>query len=290
MGDLSSSEAAAALGVSRSTLLRWFREGRISHAERDHRGWRRFHQKDIDRIRRELGQDSESRGDPEERKRWQRMSSYLRRVPAFRALAQRVLDELASCARFQGHLAGERLFAPGDHTTGLKILVKGRVRIFRVSQDGREQTLAVVTPFSLLDEAALFRSESTHRSFATCVQSSTVLILPISRVKVLTQEHPQLALAFLREFSNRIEDLEDRLEGLVLLSLEQRVARTLLDWSREQSSLKLEVPVTTAAWATFVGAARESLSRALLRFERDELIRRSGRHLEILNPEGLEHL
>ena len=290
MTELSSSEAAAALGVSRSTLLRWFREGRISATERDHRGWRRFCQKDIERIRRELGQRTATKEDPEEKKRWQRLRSYLRRVPAFRALSQEVLRDLASCSRFHGLLAGARLFAPGDTARGLQILVKGRVRIFRVSQDGREQTLAMVTPFSLLDEAALFRSDKTHRSFAHCEESSTVLVLPISRVRELTREHPQLAQAFLREFSSRIEDLEDRLEELVLLNLEQRVARTLLDWATETKKNRFRLPLTTAAWANLLGAARESLSRALLRFERDGLIERKGRDITLVDREGLERL
>ena len=45
-------EAARRIGCSRSTLLRWFREGRVRDVSRDRRGWRVFTKADIDRIRR----------------------------------------------------------------------------------------------------------------------------------------------------------------------------------------------------------------------------------------------
>ncbi len=45
-------EAARRIGCSRSTLLRWFREGKVADVARDRRGWRIFTEEDISRIRR----------------------------------------------------------------------------------------------------------------------------------------------------------------------------------------------------------------------------------------------
>ena len=45
-------EAARRIGYSRSTLLRWFREGKVVDVARDRRGWRVFTEEDINRIRR----------------------------------------------------------------------------------------------------------------------------------------------------------------------------------------------------------------------------------------------
>ena len=44
-------EAARRIGISRPTLLRWFREGRVADVEKDRRGWRRFTDEDIRRLR-----------------------------------------------------------------------------------------------------------------------------------------------------------------------------------------------------------------------------------------------
>jgi predicted site-specific integrase-resolvase len=49
---MSTQEAAERLGVSRQTLLRWFREGRVADTvRRDRNGWREFSSDDIERIR-----------------------------------------------------------------------------------------------------------------------------------------------------------------------------------------------------------------------------------------------
>lgn len=48
---LQTNEAACEIGVSRQTLLRWFRDGLVSDVKRDARGWRIFTKKDIARIR-----------------------------------------------------------------------------------------------------------------------------------------------------------------------------------------------------------------------------------------------
>ena len=50
----STDEVAKELGLSKSTLLRWFREGRISDVKRDRNNWRVFTAADIERIRKVL--------------------------------------------------------------------------------------------------------------------------------------------------------------------------------------------------------------------------------------------
>jgi CRP-like cAMP-binding protein len=280
--EYSASQAAKKLGVSRNTLLRWFREGRLGPVERDRNWWRLFRDDDLLRIGRELERLPAARPIEESGKR---MRSYLRRVPTFTQLPEAVLDSLAEVARFQGFLRGQLLFAPGEHTRGLYILVKGRVRIYRASLEGREQTLAVVTPYQTLGESVLFRHNQQHANHALCLESSTVIALPLPALRQLTAEYPQLATAFLREFSRRIEDLESRLEELALLSLEQRLARWLLE--QAGSASEVEQVLSLAEMASYLGVARESLSRALLRFSNDGLVQRDGRRILIKDREAL---
>lgn len=283
----SASQAAERLGISRSTLLRWFREGRISHVARDFRGWRTFSEEDLTRIQRELGEPVPSEEPPEEYRSRARMRAYLRGVPAFHQMSETLIDELARCARFLGLLAGQRLFGPGDRTQGLLILVKGKVRISRVAHDGREQVLAVATPYQTLGETVLFKDDERHTSYATCLEGSTVMVLPLTRVRQLTRQHSELALCFLAAFSQRIVGLEDRVEELAFLSLDQRLARTLLDWAKNDV---VELPMAMAELASLLGVARESLSRALIRLSKDGMLERNGQTIKLLDPEALRQV
>ncbi len=272
---MSTQAAAELLGVSRSTLLRWFRQGRIRAVGRDRNGWRQISRADLERIRRELGEPRAAQPGHTN----PRLRTYLRNVPTFRNLPDEVIDHLAEEAPFQGFLRGQSIFVPGDQSRGLYILVKGRVRVHRISLEGREQTLRVAVPFQTLGESLLFRPGQRHSNHALCLESSTTMILSAGRLTALTDAFPVLAQAFLREFSQRIQDLEVRLEETALLSLEQRVARLLTEEEAVEASPR--------EMAAYLGAARESVSRVLLRFAKDGLVRKEGRVFEILDRAGL---
>lgn len=278
------SEAATRLGVSRPTLLRWFRDDRISPVGRDWRGWRSFTEADIERIQRELGQTDKATEVSVNPK----MLSYLSRVPAFSRLSAAVLTKLAECARFRGFLKGSLFFSPGERCSGLHLLVKGRVHVLRLSPEGREQLLAVVVPFQTLGEAAIFCASETHSSYAICQEGSTVLTLPLAKTRSLTMLFPELALAFLNEFANRIEDLERRLEETALYPLEKRLASYLLKHANRQNQVALAV--SNSALASRFGVARESVSRTLAKFEEQGMICRQGRTISLLSRSELASL
>jgi excisionase family DNA binding protein len=56
-GKMNTATAAKRLGVSKVTLLRWFREGKIADVGRDRNKWRVFTSADIARIRKQMGLD-----------------------------------------------------------------------------------------------------------------------------------------------------------------------------------------------------------------------------------------
>ena len=273
---LSTSQAAARLGVARNTLLRWLREGRIPEGRRDRNGWRVFSSDEVEELARLLAPGPHA---VVLDAKLERMCAYLQRVPIFTSLSGEMLAKLAQVAQFRGLLKGQHVFQPGDVSKGLYVVVKGRVRVVRTSADGKEQTLALVVPFQTLGESTLFGG-SRHSSLARCLEGSTVVLLPTHGVRRLTLESPQLAQAFLREFSRRIEDLEDRLEGQALLSLEQRLARYLLDPASPVLRL--------GEIASFLGAARETVSRLLARWDKAGWISRKASGIVVLD-EGRLH-
>lgn len=279
---LNSSQAAERLGVSRATLLRWFRDGRVSDVGRDWRGWRVFRQADIDRIQRELGAVVSSR-----QQGGSKMRDYLSRVPAFRSLKDSLLQELAETASFRGYLKGKFVFQPGQTCTALHLVVKGKVRVFRLSPEGKENLLAVVVPHSTLGEAAIFGKGRAHSSFAQCEIGTTILSLPLQKVQDLTKDYPDLALSFLAEFASRIQSLEQRLEEMAHYPLERRLANYL---TREATAGKEARLLPTSELASLLGVTRESVSRTLSRFEDLGWIERFGGKFRVVNEARLSDL
>lgn len=275
----STSEVARTLGISRNTLLRWFREGRVPDGPRDRNGWRVFGEADVEALRAYAAGPSKAAA-PDER--LGKMCAYLAQVPMFQGLPRSALEALAGTARFLGVPSGQRIFSQGDTSRGLYIVAKGRVRVSRLSQQGREQTLAIAEPFQTLGEAALFSEPPRHGNHAVCLQPSTVICLPTALVRRLSLEHPALSQAMLKEFSRRIQQLEERLEEQALMSLEQRLARSLLEGGREDWSV--------TELASFLGVARETLSRLVQRWIREGVLERRGSQVRVLDRQALSRI
>lgn len=273
------SQAAKLLGVSRNTLLRWFREGRVSDGPRDRNGWRLFGESELETLRAYVQRPAPP-APPDQRRA--RVAGYLARVPMLRGLPMPALLALGGVAQFQGILRGRPLFAQGEPSRGLHIIVKGRIRLFRLSLEGREQTLSIVEPFSTLGESGMFANPPRHSQHAVAVQTSTAILLPTTAVRRLCLEHPLLAQALLGEFSRRICELEDRLEAQALLTLEQRLARCLLEGDRAHWTL--------TELASYLGVARETLSRLAQRWSKEGLIDRPGGRLRVLDTERLSRM
>ena len=281
----STSQAALQLGVSRNTLLRWLREGRVSEVSRDRNGWRVFSAESIQRIRAELGEiGATEQLEPQTLK----MLNYLRRVPVFSQLKTTDLAMLSRAARFVGYLKGQALYTPGDMCLGALVLVKGKVRITRPTVTGREMTLTVVTPFQTLGESAMFGSNRTYVSRALCIESSTALVVPQRRLQQILGDCPALARAFLTELAHRIQDLEQRLEEQATLSLDQRLAKLLLDSMDSDGRVRLSL--SQSDLASSLGVTRESLSRAFGRLARDGMIRRERGDISVIDSQALTSL
>lgn len=272
----SSSQTAKLLGVSRNTLLRWFREGRVSDGPRDRNGWRVFGEQEIEALRAFVKTPAVVFPATEGTSR---MCAYFAQVPLFKGLPATTLQALAGAAQFKGLLKGQWLFAPGEVSKGLYILVKGRVRVYRLSPEGREQTLTIAETSQIVGESQVFAEASRHANHAVALASSTVVLLPKLVLRRLTMEHPSLSQVLLREFSRRVMELEDRLEAQTWQSVEQRLARCLLDDQQRSWSL--------GDLAAYLGVARETLSRIAKRWSNDGLIERNRGRVKILDAERL---
>lgn len=273
----STSQAARQLGVSRNTLLRWIREGKVPDGPRDRNGWRVFADDDLKALK-VYADGPVPKVVLSERE--QRMVDYFARVPMLRGLPLEAQRALAGAARFQGLLRGEWLYHPGDPCQGLYIVAKGRLRVYRVSLEGREQTLSIAEPFQTVAEAALFSPR--HANHAVSQIGTTVILLPTPLLRRLVGEHPTLAQILLTEFSQRIHHLEERLQAQTLQTVEQRLARTLLEHQERHWTL--------ADLASYLGVARETVSRLTLRWSKDGLVDRQDGHLVVLDGERLARL
>ncbi|HUX66679.1 MAG TPA: Crp/Fnr family transcriptional regulator [Terriglobales bacterium] len=214
----------------------------------------------------------------------------LHRLPLFAPLDDAALAALARRAAPRAYAAGDILFHAGDACAGVHLLTAGAVRIFKLSAAGRELTLHIQAAPATVAEVPLVDG-GPYPASVSAVGEVSALFLRREDFLAVCLEHPQVALAALRVFGQRLRGLVELLEAVTFGGVRQRLARLLLEQaqrSRQQGEPGDVLQVgSQQQLALELGTVREVVSRNLNRFQAEGLIRIHSRALEVLDPDGL---
>jgi CRP-like cAMP-binding protein len=161
--------------------------------------------------------------------------------------------------------SGEIFFSPEDTTEKLFILKKGRVRIFRQS-DERELTLAEIEPGTMFGEMAL-TAQRLRGSYAQAIEPSVLIGMSRSDLEHIIVENPKVGNRLLQLLSERLAAYESRLEDLTLKDVPARLANLILLLSegegvKTRQDIKIPHHYTHERLGTMIGANREAVTRA----------------------------
>jgi CRP/FNR family transcriptional regulator len=182
------------------------------------------------------------------------------------------------------------VFSDGEPGRGFYLVAEGRVKVYKISADGKEQILHLVGSGESIGAAAVFSGKS-YPANAQAILKSRLLFFPRSRFVALLAENPELAMNLLAVFADRLREFTLQIESLSLKEIPGRLAAYLLDQSEKQktpNSVRLEV--SRSQLADVLGAAPESLSRAFASMTRLGLIDAQGPQIGFLNLSGLQEL
>lgn len=177
------------------------------------------------------------------------------------------------------YAAGERIFGQGDHAGKIFTVKRGVVRLYHLFADGRRQILAFCMP----GEVFGFAAQGTYEFFAEAIEDSSVAVhdaqdslsevwLNALKAHLLSAQGQQLVLG--RQYAG------------------ERLASFLLDMaSRQKGRSYVELSMTRADIADYLGLTIETVSRGLSRLKKDGLIRLHGaRCIEIAEPGALQEM
>ena len=211
-------------------------------------------------------------------------------VPLFEGLPSGQLRDLAGIAIAKTYKRSEAIFSEGDEATGLYVATSGRVKIFKLSSDGKEQILHIFGAGEPFGEVAVF----TGRRFpanAEALEDTRVMFFPRKAFVALIQREPSLALNMLAVLSLRLRQFAHMIENLSLKEVPGRLAAYLLYESTQRGHQhELELDIAKGQLASLLGTIPETLSRILAKMSTQGLIEVNGPHIRIMDREALEDL
>lgn len=206
-------------------------------------------------------------------------------VPLFKSLSHDEMMEIASITEPRTFKKGEVIYGEGDTGGKLYILHTGGVKISRLSADGKEQFIRAIGPGEFMGELSLF-SSLPFTDDAAALENSTMCFIDGEKLKLLMSKYISIAFKVMDELSKRLERAENLIKEISLNSVEERLARVLLDLSDGEKEIVLTM--TKGNLASKLGMSQETLSRKLSFFQEEGLISLKGhKRIRIENREGL---
>lgn len=200
----------------------------------------------------------------------------LRQVHIFADLDAQALDRLAERCVTRPAPAGTVLFTTGETCRGLYIVKSGRVRIYRVSPEGREQVLHIEGPGRPVAELPLFDG-GVYPASAVTIDDSRLVFLPRTAFEHLYRTSPDAAHAIIAALGKRLRHLVHVTETLAFRDVAARLAMLLAGYAERggratAEGVELTLVRTQEELALEIGAARESVSRALKQLQKKGLL------------------
>lgn len=208
-------------------------------------------------------------------------------VPIFNHLEDEQMNEVMRVVRTASYKKGEILYHPEDVSDAMYIVNRGNVRIYRLSESGKEQMIRILYPGDFTGELALF-SESVHVAYAEAVIDSEICQIRSADLQNLLLKYPTISLKVLSEFANRLDGAEKQTTRFATEKVETRIALFLAEYASDQAETDMTLPMSKKDLASYLGTTPETLSRKLTEFEEEGIIQQTGqRDIKIMDVDAL---
>jgi CRP/FNR family cyclic AMP-dependent transcriptional regulator len=211
----------------------------------------------------------------------------LQRVPLFSQLSAVELQRVVDVARERAYPRNSVILFEDDPGDALYVVANGQVKVVLIGEDGREVILSVMGPGEFFGEMSLLDDEP-RSAHVIAMEDSSLAVLRREDFEGLLTATPQIALALLRELSRRLRRADEKVGSLVLLDVQGRVARLLLDMAGEEGGERITRRLTHHTIAQMIGSSRETVSRTMRDLTDKGLIAVQRRDIVIRDRAALE--
>ena len=219
-------------------------------------------------------------------------------IPLFSGLEETNLEKIASLARQLEFSRDEIIFNEGDPGDGFYIVGTGKVKIYKMSLEGKEQILHIYGPGKPFGEVPVFEGTQFPASSVAMVQS-TIIFIPRDRFVQLIADTPALGMNMLGILSMRLREFTIQIENLSLKEVPARLASYFMTLAREKDRAagpaanetgRIDLPISKAQLANLIGTTPETVSRMLKKMTRAGMIDVQGKQITLHDPEALVDL
>jgi CRP-like cAMP-binding protein len=185
----------------------------------------------------------------------------------------------------------QRIYSEGNHPIRLYYVQKGKVKVYRVNNEGKELIMKIANEGSFFGYIAMLEN-SVYRENAEALENCEIAAIPKNEFDELLHSNPDVSRKFIKLLADEIDERELQLLHIAYNSLRRKVADALLILKEKYQDMPEEfnIHVSRENLAAVAGTATESLIRTLTDFRTEKLIDIKDGRIKVLNPDKLKLL
>lgn len=185
----------------------------------------------------------------------------------------------------------DTIFREGSYPSGIFYIVRGKVKKYKVDNDGKEQIVYIANTGQLIGYHAIL-SEDRYPDSATAIEECTVTFIPKEDFLKALDYSPVLNNRLLKTLSHEFAVLANSLTMFAQKTVRERLALQLIVIrekykTNDVDDLPIEINISREDLASFVGTARENVVRVLAQFKEDNILETKGRKIIIKDVDKL---
>lgn len=210
-------------------------------------------------------------------------NTFLKKIAIFSDLDEGSLERIASLINERRYQKGSLIFMEGEEAEAVYFIKKGKVKIFKTGQDGREHIINILPEGEVFAESCLF-GLNKYPASAEAYEDIEALLIKIKDFEKLLEEYPKISIGIIKAMGKRLQMVSKKIENLALRDAYGKTAMLLMDLilkkhSKLYDGLEFDTDLSRQEMASMVGLTRETFTRALAKlkesgaidFERDRI-------------------
>jgi len=213
----------------------------------------------------------------------------LRRAPLLSRLETEQLERVSRHASRVALDAEQLLFSQGDAANRFYLLLSGQMQLFRLSPEGAEKVIEIVSPGQTFAEALMFLSAPRYPVCASALVASELVAIDALDFAAMLRESVDTCFVLLGALSQRLRGLIGEIDDLTLHTATSRVARYLAA-KIAPGEQTLDLDVRKGVLASRLSVQPETFSRVVKSLTAQGVIRMQGSQVTVLDLEALRRI
>jgi CRP/FNR family transcriptional regulator, polysaccharide utilization system transcription regulator len=216
----------------------------------------------------------------------------VRRLSIFRDLENDEIESLEKTKDRCLYKKGQIIFQEGNHPNGLFEVHSGKVKVYKLGSNAREQIIELAKPGHILGYQSLLSGELYNVS-ASALEDSVICYFPKATFMTMMEKHSGIMMRMMKLMSRDISVAEYKMVEIIQKPVRDRLAEALLIFKDiygvAEDGETLNVALTREDIANFIGTTTETAIRLLSEFKGEKLIALDKRKIRLLNIKGLTY-